>query len=174
MEAIGKLPGNKTKKQTVFPPLTRSVNSFQHAYQALYTPQSRLISEYCQTVFRLSSFLWQYLFLFVISPLLITHLLLLTSFSFSSLFFLSYIMSRPVTVAARPKAWTAFARSNAGIVWVRIPLKAWMSVSVHSVCVVLYVGSGLATGWSSVKKSRRLCKRSRKLKKKERRSYIET
>jgi hypothetical protein len=31
--------------------------------------------------------------------------------------------------------------------WVRIPLEAWMSVCVYSVCVL---GSGLATGWSLV------------------------
>jgi hypothetical protein len=30
--------------------------------------------------------------------------------------------------------------------WVRIPLQAWMSVCVYSVCVVLHVGSRLATG----------------------------
>jgi hypothetical protein len=30
--------------------------------------------------------------------------------------------------------------------WVRIPLKAWMSVCVYSVCAVLYTGSGLTTG----------------------------
>jgi hypothetical protein len=29
--------------------------------------------------------------------------------------------------------------------WVRIPLEAWMPVFVYSVCVVLCVGSGLAT-----------------------------
>jgi hypothetical protein len=34
--------------------------------------------------------------------------------------------------------------------WVRIPLKAWLSVCVYSVCVVLRVGSGLATGWYPV------------------------
>jgi hypothetical protein len=34
--------------------------------------------------------------------------------------------------------------------WVRIPLKAWISMCVYSVCVVLYVGSGLTTGWTSV------------------------
>jgi hypothetical protein len=34
--------------------------------------------------------------------------------------------------------------------WVRIPFKAWMSVSVYCVCVVLCRGSGLATGWSPV------------------------
>jgi hypothetical protein len=33
--------------------------------------------------------------------------------------------------------------------WVQIPIKAWMSVYVYSVCAVLRVGSGLATGWSS-------------------------
>jgi hypothetical protein len=32
--------------------------------------------------------------------------------------------------------------------WVRIPLEAWMSVCVYSVCIVLCVGSGLMTGWS--------------------------
>jgi hypothetical protein len=34
---------------------------------------------------------------------------------------------------------------------VRIPLEAWVSVWVYSVFVVLFVGSGLATGWSPVK-----------------------
>jgi hypothetical protein len=34
--------------------------------------------------------------------------------------------------------------------WVRIPLKAWMSLCVYCVCVVLCVGSCLATGWSPV------------------------
>jgi hypothetical protein len=32
--------------------------------------------------------------------------------------------------------------------WVRIPPQAWMSVCVYSVCVVLCVNSGLATGWT--------------------------
>jgi hypothetical protein len=32
--------------------------------------------------------------------------------------------------------------------WVRIPLEAWMSVCVYSVCALLCVGSGLATSWS--------------------------
>jgi hypothetical protein len=30
--------------------------------------------------------------------------------------------------------------------WVRIPLEAWMSVCIYSVCAVLYIGSGLTTG----------------------------
>jgi hypothetical protein len=34
--------------------------------------------------------------------------------------------------------------------WVLIPLEAWMSVCVYSVYIVLCVGSGLATGWSTV------------------------
>jgi hypothetical protein len=60
-----------------------------------------------------------------------------------------YIYIGPITVAARLKAWTVFARSTLGS-WLRIPLKAWMSLCVYSVCVVLCVGSGLATGWSPV------------------------
>jgi hypothetical protein len=50
---------------------------------------------------------------------------------------------RPITVAARSKIWTVFARSNAGIVGSN-PTQAM------DVCVVLCVGSGLATGWSLV------------------------
>jgi hypothetical protein len=34
--------------------------------------------------------------------------------------------------------------------WVRIPLKAWMSVCVYSVCAVLRVGSGTVKGWSPI------------------------
>jgi hypothetical protein len=54
------------------------------------------------------------------------------------------------TVAAQSKAWTVFSRSEAGS-WVRIPLKAWMfDVCMHlfCICVVLCLGSGLATSWS--------------------------
>jgi hypothetical protein len=32
--------------------------------------------------------------------------------------------------------------------WVRIPLEARMPMCVYSVCIVLCVGSSLATGWS--------------------------
>jgi hypothetical protein len=35
--------------------------------------------------------------------------------------------------------------------WVRIPLEAWISLCVYSVCAVLSVGSGLATCWSPVR-----------------------
>jgi hypothetical protein len=51
----------------------------------------------------------------------------------------------PITVAARSKAWTVFARSNAGIVGSN-PTRG-MDVCVYSVFVL---GSGLATGWSLV------------------------
>jgi hypothetical protein len=34
--------------------------------------------------------------------------------------------------------------------WVRIALEAWICVCLLCVCVVLCVGSGLATGWSRV------------------------
>jgi hypothetical protein len=46
----------------------------------------------------------------------------------------------PITVAVRSKAAGTLGS------WVRIPVEAWMSVCVYSVCVVLCVGSGLATG----------------------------
>jgi hypothetical protein len=51
----------------------------------------------------------------------------------------------PITVAAplRHEIYS-FVRPLGS--WVRIPLKAWLSVYVYSVCcVVLCVGSGLAT-----------------------------
>jgi hypothetical protein len=79
---------------------------------------------------------------------------------------------KPVTVAARSKAWTVFARSNASRSrwppglrhelfsaartlgsWIRIPLKTWMSVCVYSLLVFLCIGIGLATGWSPSKES---------------------
>jgi hypothetical protein len=48
----------------------------------------------------------------------------------------------PITVAARSKAWTVLALSNAGIVGSNSTLG--MDVCVYSVFVL---GSGLATGW---------------------------
>jgi hypothetical protein len=55
----------------------------------------------------------------------------------------------PITVAVWCKPWTVFARSNAGIVGSN---PTWYTdfVCVYSVCIVLCVGSGLATGWSPV------------------------
>jgi hypothetical protein len=58
----------------------------------------------------------------------------------------------PITVAARSKAELSSPARKLGP-WVRIPLKA-------CVCVVLCVGSGLATGWLLVQESYRLCKKA--------------
>jgi hypothetical protein len=57
----------------------------------------------------------------------------------------------PITVAARSKAWTVFARSNTGIVGSNLTRGMDVCVRVFCVFVVLCVGSGLATGWSPVK-----------------------
>jgi hypothetical protein len=66
----------------------------------------------------------------------------------------------PVTTAAWSKAWTVFARSDAGIVgW--IPIKAWMfDMCMRLFCdwVALWLVSGLATGNHSSKRSYRLWK----------------
>jgi hypothetical protein len=51
--------------------------------------------------------------------------------------------SLPITVAARSKAWTVFARSNAEIVGSN-PTQG-MDVCLRLFCVC--VGSGLATDW---------------------------
>jgi hypothetical protein len=48
--------------------------------------------------------------------------------------------------------------------WVLIPLEAWKSVCVYSVCVVPCVGSGLATGWSPVQGVLPIVYRIKKLK----------
>jgi hypothetical protein len=49
---------------------------------------------------------------------------------------LPYTPTLPVTVAKRSKAWTVFARSEAGS-WVRISHKAWMfGMCVYSVFVL--------------------------------------
>jgi transposase InsO family protein len=57
----------------------------------------------------------------------------------------------PITVTSRSKPWTAFARSNAGIVgWNPTQGMGVCIVCVRSVCVVLCVHSGLVTGWSPV------------------------
>jgi hypothetical protein len=54
----------------------------------------------------------------------------------------------PITVAARSKAWTVFARSNTGIVGFNPTRGMDISVRLFCLCVVLYVSSGHATGWS--------------------------
>jgi hypothetical protein len=67
-------------------------------------------------------------------------------------------------VAAQPKAWTVFARSNAGIVGSNTPRGMDICVSLFCVCVVLCIGRGLVTGWSPSKEAYRLCIRSRNCK----------
>jgi hypothetical protein len=61
-----------------------------------------------------------------------------------------YIFNFPITVAARSKAWTVFARSNNGIMGLN-PTRG-MDVCLHlfCVCIVLCVGSSLTRGWSPV------------------------
>jgi hypothetical protein len=61
-------------------------------------------------------------------------------------------MKPPITVAARSKAWTVFARSNTGIVGSNPTRDTDVCVRLFCVCVVLCAGSGLATGWSPVQK----------------------
>jgi hypothetical protein len=58
----------------------------------------------------------------------------------------------PIAVAPRPKAWTVFARSNAGIVSSSPTRGMDDCVRFFCVCVVLCVDSGLAMGWSPVQK----------------------
>jgi hypothetical protein len=71
-------------------------------------------------------------------------------------------LNRPITVAARSKSWTILARSNTGFVGSN-PIRGMdVYVRLFCVCVVLCVGSGLATVWSPpAKESYRLCKRWR-------------
>jgi hypothetical protein len=69
-----------------------------------------------------------------------------------------------ITVAARFEAWTVFVRFDAGIVGSN-PIQG-MDVCVHlfCVCVVLYVGNCLATGWSPVQRVLPTVYRIKKLK----------
>jgi hypothetical protein len=66
-------------------------------------------------------------------------------------FWVRYILQRcqylkPVTVAARYKGRTVFARSNTGTVGSNLTRGMDDYVRLFCVCVVLCVGSGLATG----------------------------
>jgi hypothetical protein len=56
----------------------------------------------------------------------------------------------PITVDAQSKAWTLFARSNAGIVNSNPTWGMDVCVRLLCVCAVLCAGSDLATGWSPV------------------------
>jgi hypothetical protein len=63
-----------------------------------------------------------------------------------SIFGYAVLKLKPTTAAARSKTWTAFARSNAGIV-VSNPTQGMdVCVCLFCDCVVLRVGSGFATG----------------------------
>jgi hypothetical protein len=74
-----------------------------------------------------------------------------------------------ITVAARSKACTVFARLNAGIVDSNPTQGMDVCVCVYSVCVGLCVGSGLATGLTTHPRSPTVCvKKITKLKKRPR------
>jgi hypothetical protein len=59
---------------------------------------------------------------------------------------------RPITVAARSNTWTVFAHSNAGILGSNPTQGMDVCICVRLFCVyvVLFAGSGLATGWSPI------------------------
>jgi hypothetical protein len=54
-------------------------------------------------------------------------------------------------MAARSNSWTIFTLSNTVIVGLNPTGGMNVCVHVFCVCVVLYVGSGLAMGWSLVR-----------------------
>jgi hypothetical protein len=58
----------------------------------------------------------------------------------------------PNTEATQSKAWTVFARSNTGILGSNPTRGMDVCARLFCVCVVLGVGSGLATGSSPVQK----------------------
>jgi hypothetical protein len=55
-----------------------------------------------------------------------------------------------ITVTSRSKAWTVFARSNAGFVGSNPTQNMDVYMSLFRIYVVLCVGSGFTTGWSPV------------------------
>jgi hypothetical protein len=58
--------------------------------------------------------------------------------------------NKPITAAARSRASTVFASSSTGIVGSNLTRGMDVCESLFGVCVVLRIGSGLATGWSPV------------------------
>jgi hypothetical protein len=74
----------------------------------------------------------------------------------------------PITVAAQSKAWTVFARSNTGIVGSNPTQGMDVCMRLFCVCVLLCVGSGIATGWSPVQGVLPTVCRFKKLKKRQR------
>jgi hypothetical protein len=73
-----------------------------------------------------------------------------------------------ITVAARSKAWTVFARSNTGVMGSNPTRNMDVCVRLFYVCVVLCVGSGFATGWSPVQRVLPFVYRIKKVKKRTR------
>jgi hypothetical protein len=74
-------------------------------------------------------------------------------------YFLAFI-SLPFTGAARSKTWTVFAQWNT-VAWFQSHSRHECLCAFMLCCVVLCVGSGLATGWSPSKESYCLCIRLR-------------
>jgi hypothetical protein len=62
--------------------------------------------------------------------------------------FMRVVCRLAITVAARSKAWTVFARSDTGVMGSNPTRGMDICVRLFCACVVLCVGSGLATGWS--------------------------
>jgi hypothetical protein len=77
-------------------------------------------------------------------------------------------MKMAITVAARSKAWTVFAHSNAGIVVSNLTWGIDVCVRLFCVYAVLCVRSGLATGWFPVQEVLPTVYRINKLKKRPR------
>jgi hypothetical protein len=71
-------------------------------------------------------------------------------------------------MAARFKIWTAFDRTNTGIVGWNPTRGMDVCVRLFCVCVVLCVGSGLATGWSPLQEVLPIVYMIKKLKKRPR------
>jgi hypothetical protein len=87
-----------------------------------------------------------------------TSALFLLRFSTNEKIKCGTINIQAITVAARSKPWTIFASSNAGIVGSN-PIQGMDFLCVRLFCVLLCVGSGLATGCHSSKESYSLCKK---------------
>jgi hypothetical protein len=63
-----------------------------------------------------------------------------------SMYVCMYVCTWPITAIARSKACTVFARSDAGIVCSNPTQGMDVCVRLFCICVVLCVGSGIATG----------------------------
>jgi hypothetical protein len=60
-------------------------------------------------------------------------------------------MQAPITAAVQSEAWTVFVGFNAGIMGSNPTRGMYVCVRFFCACVVLCVGSGIATCWSPVK-----------------------